>query len=224
MLYIVATPIGNIKDITLRAIEVLKNVDLILCEDTRETKKLLNYYGIKKPLLSYYREIEKKRVGKVIELLKEGKEIALVCDRGTPGISDPAYILVKEVHKNNLKVSPIPGPSALTASLSVSGFPLDRVYFYGFLPKRENEKRKIFEKWKNMDETIVFFESVHRIEKTINLLCEIIPEKEICICRELTKIFEEIIKGKIKEVCEIFKKEKKKGEFVLIIKGGKNGS
>jgi len=224
MLYIVATPIGNIKDITLRAIEVLKNVDLILCEDTRETKKLLNYYGIKKPLLSYYREIEKKRVGKVIELLKEGKEIALVCDRGTPGISDPAYILVKEVHKNNLKVSPIPGPSALTASLSVSGFPLDRVYFYGFLPKREKEKRKIFEKWKNMDETIVFFESVHRIEKTINLLCEIIPEKEICICRELTKIFEEIIKGKIKEVCEIFKKEKKKGEFVLIIKGGKNGS
>ena len=223
MLYIVATPIGNIKDITLRAIEVLKSVDLILCEDTRETKKLLNYYGIKKPLLSYYREIEKKRVNKVIELLKEGKEIALVCDRGTPGISDPAYILVKEVYKNNLKVSPVPGPSALTASLSISGFPLDRVYFYGFLPKKENEKRKIFEKWKNMDETIVFFESVHRIEKTINLLCEIIPEKEICICRELTKVFEEIIRGKIKDVYEIFKKEKKKGEFVLIIKGGENG-
>jgi 16S rRNA (cytidine1402-2'-O)-methyltransferase len=223
MLYIVATPIGNIKDITLRAIEVLKSVDLILCEDTRETKKLLNYYGIKKPLLSYYREIEKKRVNKVIELLKEGKEIALVCDRGTPGISDPAYILVKEVYKNNLKVSPIPGPSALTASLSISGFPLDRVYFYGFLPKKENEKRKIFEKWKNMDETIVFFESVHRIEKTINLLCEIIPEKEICICRELTKVFEEIIRGKIKDVYEVFKKEKKKGEFVLIIKGGENG-
>ena len=223
MLYIVATPIGNIKDITLRAIEVLKSVDLILCEDTRETKKLLNYYGIKKPLLSYYREIEKKRVNKVIELLKEGKEIALVCDRGTPGISDPAYILVKEVYKNNLKVSPVPGPSALTASLSISGFPLDRVYFYGFLPKKENEKRKIFEKWKNMDETIVFFESVYRIEKTINLLCEIIPEKEICICRELTKVFEEIIRGKIKDVYEVFKKEKKKGEFVLIIKGGENG-
>jgi len=223
MLYIVATPIGNIKDITLRAIEILKSVDLILCEDTRETKKLLNYYGIKKPLLSYYREIEKKRVKKVIELLKEGKEIALVCDRGTPGISDPAYILVKEVYKNNLKVSPVPGPSALTASLSVSGFPLDRVYFYGFLPKKESEKRKIFEKWKNMDETIVFFESVHRIEKTINLLLEIIPEKEICICRELTKVFEEIIRGKIKDVYEIFKKEKKKGEFVLIIKGGENG-
>jgi 16S rRNA (cytidine1402-2'-O)-methyltransferase len=223
MLYIVATPIGNIKDITLRAIEVLKSVDLILCEDTRETKKLLNYYGIKKPLLSYYREIEKKRVNKVIELLKEGKEIALVCDRGTPGISDPAYILVKEIYKNNLKISPIPGPSALTASLSVSGFPLNKVYFYGFLPKKENEKRKIFEKWKNMDETIVFFESVYRIEKTINLLCEIIPEKEICICRELTKVFEEIIRGKIKDVYEIFKKEKKKGEFVLIIKGGGNG-
>lgn len=223
MLYIVATPIGNIKDITLRAIEILKNVDLILCEDTRETKKLLNYYGIKKPLLSYYREIEKKRVNKVIELLKKEKEIALVCDRGTPGISDPAYILVKEAYKNNIKITPIPGPSSLTAALSICGFPLNKVYFLGFLPKKENEKRKIFEKWKNMEETIVFFESVHRIEKTIHLLTEIMPEKEICICRELTKVFEEIIRGKIKDVYEIFKNEKKKGEFVLIIKGEKNG-
>ncbi|MGC8976729.1 MAG: 16S rRNA (cytidine(1402)-2'-O)-methyltransferase [Candidatus Ratteibacteria bacterium] len=223
MLYIVATPIGNIKDITLRAIETLKNVDLILCEDTRETKKLLNYYEIKKPLLSYYREIEKKRVDKVIELLKKGKEIALVCDRGTPGISDPAYILVKEAYKNNIKVIPIPGPSSLTAALSICGFPLNKVYFCGFLPKKENEKRKIFEKWKEMEETIIFFESVHRIEKTLNLLVQIMPEKEICICRELTKIFEEIIRGKIKDVFEIFKKERKKGEFVLIIKGEKDG-
>ncbi len=224
MLYIVATPIGNIKDITLRALEILKSVDLILCEDTRETLKILNYYGIKKPLLSYYREIEKKRVNKVIELLKEGKEIALVCDRGTPGISDPAYILVKEAYENNIKVIPIPGPSALTAALSICGFPLDKVYFYGFLPKKENEKRKIFEKWKEMEEVIIFFESVHRIERTINLLSEIIPDREICICRELTKLFEEVIRGKIKNICEIFKREKKKGEFVLIINGGKNGS
>lgn len=222
MLYIVSTPIGNIKDITLRALEILKNVDLILCEDTRETQKLLNYYGIKKNLLSYYREIEKKRVKKVIELLKEEKEIALVCDRGTPGISDPAYILVKEAYKNNIKVSPVPGPSALTAAMSICGFSLKRVYFYGFLPKREIEKRKIFEKWKEMEETIIFFESVHRIEKTIDLLADIIPEKEICICRELTKMFEEIIRGKIYQIREIFKKEKKKGEFVLII-GGENG-
>ncbi len=222
MLYIVATPIGNIKDITLRALEVLKNVDLILCEDTRETQKLLSFYQIKKPLLSYYREIEKKRVKKVIELLKEGKEIALVCDRGTPGISDPAFILVKEAYKNSIKVIPVPGPSALTAAMSICGFSLNKVYFYGFLPKKENEKRKIFDKWKNSEETIIFFESVHRIEKTVNLLSEIMPEKEICICRELTKMFEEIIRGKIKDVCEIFKKTKKKGEFVLII-GGENG-
>lgn len=223
MLYIVATPIGNIKDITFRAIEILKNVDLILCEDTRETKKILNYYGIKKPLLSYYREIEKKRVKKVIKFLKEGKEIALVCDRGTPGISDPAYILVKEAYKNNVKVTPIPGPSALTASMSVCGFPLNKVYFCGFLPKKEKEKREIFEKWKDMEETIIFFESVHRIEKTINLLGEVMPEREICICRELTKMFEEIIRGKIEEIVKVFGKIKKKGEFVVII-GGKNGT
>lgn len=224
MLYIVATPIGNIKDITLRAIEVLKNVDLILCEDTRETKKLLNYYDIKKPLLSYYREIEKKRVNKVIELLKEGKEIALVCDRGTPGISDPAYILVKEAYKNNIKVVPIPGASSLTCALSISGFPLNRVYFYGFLPKKEGEKRKIFEEIKEKKGVFVFFESVHRIEKTLKLLSEILPENEICICRELTKVFEEVIRGKVKDVYEIFKKEKKRGEFVLIVNGGENGS
>ncbi|MCM8785732.1 MAG: 16S rRNA (cytidine(1402)-2'-O)-methyltransferase [Candidatus Omnitrophica bacterium] len=224
MLYIVATPIGNIKDITLRAIEILNKVDLILCEDTRETGKLLNYYNIKKTLLSYYREIEKKRVKKVIELLKEGKDIALVCDRGTPGISDPAYILLNEAYKNNIKVVSIPGPSALTAAMSISGFPLKRVYFLGFLPRKENEKRKIFKEFKEKDETVIFFESVHRIEKTMSLLNEIMPENEICVCRELTKIFEEVIRGKVKEVFEIFKKGKKKGEFVIIIKGEKNGS
>ncbi|MCS7181247.1 MAG: 16S rRNA (cytidine(1402)-2'-O)-methyltransferase [bacterium] len=223
MLYIVATPIGNIKDITLRAIEILKEVDLILCEDTRETIKLLNYYGIKKKLLSYYKDIEKKRVDRIIELLKEGKEIALVCDRGTPGISDPAYILVNEAYKNNIRVIPIPGPSALTASLSISGFPLKNVYFIGFIPKKENEKKKIFEKFKEGNETIIFFESVYRIEKTLKLLNEILPEREICICRELTKMFEEVIRGKIKDIYELFKKERKKGEFVLIINGGNYG-
>jgi 16S rRNA (cytidine1402-2'-O)-methyltransferase len=223
MLYIVATPIGNIKDITLRALDVLKNVDLILCEDTRETRKLLNYYNIKKPVLSYYREIEKKRIKKIIELLKEDNEIALVCDRGTPGISDPAYLLVNEAYRNGIKVVPVPGPSALTAAMSISGFPLKKVYFLGFLPKKENEKRKIFTKFKESDETIIFFESVHRVEKTLNLLAEIMPEREICICRELTKVFEEVIKGKIKDIIEIFKREKKKGEFVLVINGGANG-
>ncbi|HOK57042.1 MAG TPA: 16S rRNA (cytidine(1402)-2'-O)-methyltransferase [bacterium] len=223
MLYIIGTPIGNIKDITLRGLDVLKSVDLILCEDTRETSKLLNYYNIKKPLLSYYKEIEKKRVKKVIELLKEGKEIALVCDRGTPGISDPAYLLVNEAYRNNIKVVPIPGPSALTAAMSISGFPLKKVYFLGFLPKKEIEKRKIFERFKEGEEAVIFFESVHRIDKTINLLAEIMPEKEICICRELTKMFEEILRGKIKDINEVFKKHKKKGEFVLIINGGENG-
>lgn len=219
MLYIVATPIGNISDITLRAIETLKNVDLILCEDTRETLKLLNHYGIKKPVLSYYREIEKKRIGKVIEMLKNGKEIALVCDRGTPGVSDPAYLLVREAYKNSIKVIPIPGPSALTASISVSGIPCNKFTFYGFLPKGRNRKIKFFKEVLEKEETIIFFESPHRIKETLEILNEYFSEKEICVCRELTKKFEEIKTGKVKEVVEYFLKGTLKGEFVLILRG-----
>ena len=219
MLYIISTPIGNIKDITIRAIEKLKEVDLILCEDTRETAKLLNYYGIKKPLLSYYKDNERRRVKKVISMLEEGKEIALVCDRGTPGISDPAYLLVRECHKRNIKVSSIPGPSALTSALSVSGLPSDKFTFYGFIPRKKGKKEKFLNEIKEKEETVVLFESVHRIFETLEMLNKTMPDREICVCRELTKKFEEIKTGTVKEIYEYFKEKEMKGEFVLIIKG-----
>lgn len=219
MLHIISTPIGNIKDITIRGIEKLKEVDLILCEDTRETVKLLNYYGIKKPLLSYYKDNERKRMKKIIEMLEEGKEIALVCDRGTPGISDPAYLLVRECHKRNIKVSSIPGPSALTTALSVSGLPSDKFTFYGFIPRKKGKKEKFLNEIKEKEETVVLFESVHRIFETLEMLNKAMPDREICICRELTKKFEEVKTGKVKEIYEYFKEREMKGEFVLIIKG-----
>ncbi|HDN98108.1 MAG TPA: 16S rRNA (cytidine(1402)-2'-O)-methyltransferase [bacterium] len=219
MLYIVATPIGNLKDITIRAIETLKKVDLIVCEDTRETLKILKNYGFEKPLLSYYREIERKRVRKIVNMLMEGKEIALVCDRGTPGISDPAYLLVNEAYKHGIKVVPVPGPSALTAALSISGLPTDKFSFYGFLPRKKGKRKKLLESLKEREETLVFFESVHRIKDFLSEIYEIFGDREVMVCRELTKKFEEIKRGKIKEIIEWYDKNVVKGEFVILVKG-----
>ncbi|MCM8757225.1 MAG: 16S rRNA (cytidine(1402)-2'-O)-methyltransferase, partial [Candidatus Omnitrophica bacterium] len=186
MLYVVGTPIGNLSDITLRALEILKKVDSIVCEDTRETLKLLKHYGIEKPLFSFFREKEKERVTGLIRMLKAGKTLALVCDRGTPGISDPAYLLVRAAREAGIPVSPIPGPSSLTAALSVSGLPADSVAFYGFLPRKIGKKKRLFEKLKNYEETLVFFESVHRLQQTMQLLQEIFGNREVTLCRELT--------------------------------------
>lgn len=219
MLYIIATPIGNLEDITLRAINVLKSVDLILCEDTREALKLLNHFDIKKPLLSYYRDNEKQRLKKVINLLLEGKDIALICDRGTPGISDPAYLLVREAHRNNIRVSPVPGPSALTAAISVSGLPADRIIFYGFLPRKKGKKKKMLESLGDREETLIFYESVHRIKETLSFIKDMFPDREMTLCRELTKKFEEIKTGTASEIFEYYKNIEVKGEFVIIIRG-----
>ncbi|MCK9265772.1 16S rRNA (cytidine(1402)-2'-O)-methyltransferase [bacterium] len=220
MLYIVATPIGNLEDITLRAINTLKSVDLIFCEDTRETLKLLNYLDIKKPLVSYYKDNESKRLKKALQLLLDGKEVALVSDRGTPGISDPAYLLVREAYRYNIKVVPIPGSSALLAALSVSGLPSDRFSFYGFIPRKEGKKKEFFASLMEKEETLVFFESVHRVEGTLKMLNTFFPEREMAICRELTKKFEEIKVGKVSDITrEYMERENIKGEFVFIIKG-----
>jgi len=224
MLYIVSTPIGNLNDITFRAIEILKKVDLILCEDTRETLKLLNHYDIKNHLLSYYKDNEYKRIGKVIEMLKEGKEIALVCDRGTPGISDASFLLVREAYKNNIKVIPIPGPSSLTSAISVSALPSSQFTFYGFLPKGENKKRKLMESLIEREETLIFFESVHRINETLKIIKDVFQNREMTVCRELTKKFEEIKYGSVEEVVGYFLSKKNKGEFVILIKGDKNAN
>jgi len=207
-LYIVSTPIGNLKDISIRALEILKSVDLILCEDTRVTQKLLNHFGIKTKTLSYHQHSKLKKVKHILELLKEEQDIALVSDAGTPGIADPGNKLVEEVVKllsDQVKVIPIPGASALTSAASVSGFQMDKFLFLGFPPQKR----------------VILYESPYRILKTLNEISVINNKLSVVVCRELTKKFETIYRGTIEEVIEKIKNpkvgEKMKGEFVVII-------
>lgn len=215
MLYIVATPIGNLKDITFRAIDALREVDLILAEDTRRTGILLKRWLIKdKKMLSYNDANKTRRTKEAINLLKQGKDIALVSDSGTPGISDPGFYLIREAVKYNIQISPIPGPTALISALVCSGLPTDKFEFYGFIPKKESQKKKFF---KNLgDKTVVFYESPHRIIKTLKIMNDVIPEKQIVIARELTKKFEEFIRGTVKGVYLKLKDKKIKGEIVVV--------
>ncbi len=219
MLYVVATPIGNLQDITLRAVDVLRNADVVLCEDTRETLKLLNHLGIKKHLVSYYRDNEKARLKEALDFLENGKEVVLVCDRGTPGISDPAYLLVREAHKKNIGVCAVPGPSSLAAAMSVCGLPTDRTSFYGFVPRKQGKKRKFLESLKDKEETVFFYESVYRIKDTLGIMNELFPEREMTLCRELTKKFEEIRTGSVHQIFEDYREREAKGEFVVAIRG-----
>ena len=220
-LYIVATPIGNLSDITLRAVETLKNVDLILCEDTRETKKILNKYAINKPTMSYHAQSKLSKVDKIFELLEEGKDLALVSDAGTPGISDPEAMLVSQI-KNNLRYSvdviPIPGPTALIAALSASGLPTHEFTFLGFLPHKKG-RETLFKEIAESKRTMVFYESPHRILKTLESLTKFCPHKKVCIAREITKIYEEF---KIDTPAELLKyltqnPVKQKGEFTVLV-------
>jgi len=220
MIFIVATPIGNLRDITLRALDVLKDVDFIISEDTRETIKLLNNFQICKPLLSYYKGCEKRKSEEIISLLKTGKNAALVCDRGTPGISDPAHYLVRRCFEEGVDVVPVPGPSSLTAAISVSGFPVDCFSFYGFLPKNKKKKLEFFKMIENRKEILIFFESVHRFDETLEIMNQIFPERRLVVCRELTKKFEEIVAGSVSQLYNKFIKTEVKGEFVIVL-GGK---
>ncbi len=219
MLYIIATPIGNLKDISIRALKILEEVDLILCEDTRVTKKLLNRYKINKPTVSYHQHSKLTKNKYVLEQLSQNKDIALVSDAGTPTISDPGAKLIDYLIKElpDLEIIPIPGPCALNAALSVSGFSADKFIFLGFPPVKKKRKR-FFQELKNLKQTIVFYESSHRILKTLNELSVILSESEesrqIVVCRELTKKFETVYRGNIKE---IIKQVKPKGEFVVVI-------
>ena len=212
-LYIVATPIGNLEDITHRAVRVLETVDLIACEDTRRTKILLEHYKIKKPLVSYHQHSKLQKLESLVRELESGKDIALVTDAGTPGISDPGGVLVAEAAKKGIDVVPIPGASALTTLISASGIPMDRFLFLGFLPHKKGRQTMI-ERIKNSDLPVVFYESPHRILKTLEALSK--SEGQIILGRELTKKFEEIIRGSAKEVYEHFKDKKILGEFVVI--------
>lgn len=221
-LYIVATPIGNLEDITFRAISILKKVDLIACEDTRHTKKLLNYYKIKTPTTSYheYNEVEKSK--KLLSDLKKGKNIAIVSDAGTPSISDPGYRAVKLAAENNVEVLSIPGSSAIVTALTSSGLPTDSFSFFGFLPKTKKNNLEFLEKIKDYEQTLIFFESPKRVVKSLNYMLNIFGNRNAALCRELTKIYEEITRGKIEELIEVLERRKDvKGEFVLIVEGKK---
>ncbi len=216
-LYIVATPIGNLGDFTRRAIETLKDVDLVLCEDTRVTQTLLNHYKISTQTLSYHQHSDEKKVKQIISLLDEGKNLALVTDAGTPGISDPGNRLIFDLglQIKDLTIIPIPGASAVTTAMSISGFPTDKFIFMGF-PPHKNKRQKFFKEVSKNKYTTVFYESNHRIIKCLNNLKEVLDQdRQIVICRELTKKFETIYRGTIDEMIKMDIKEK--GEFVVVI-------
>lgn len=218
MLYIVSTPIGNLQDITLRALEVLKTVDLIAAEDTRHTKILLDHYQITTPLTSYFEHNEKNKAGHLIELLRDGKNIALVTDAGTPGISDPGYRLVSAAKAQDIPMTVVPGACALIAALSLSALPTDSFVFAGFLPVKTAGRKRKFEEFKSEHRTIIFYESPHRILKTLADIAEVLPDWNVVAAREITKKFEEVRRGTAGEILEYFKKHTFKGEFVILLK------
>ena len=224
MLYIVSTPIGNLRDITLRALETLKSVDLIAAEDTRHTKILLNHYEIQTPLTSYFEHNESKKADYLVGLLKEGKNIALVTDAGTPGISDPGYPLIQAAKENNIPVTVIPGPTALIAALTLSGLPAHEFIFLGFLPVKSGGRRKKLEEIKRETRTIIFYESPHRLLKTLKDIEEVLENPAIVVARELTKKFEEVKVGPVREILEYFTLHAPRGEFVVLISETKNQS
>ena len=217
MLYIVSTPIGNLKDITFRAVEVLKSVHLIAAEDTRHTKILLDHYGITTPQTSYIEHNEVRKADSLLTLLKEGKDVALVTDAGTPGISDPGYHLIRLAKENNIPMTVIPGPGAFLAALSLSGLPAHNFIFEGFLPIKSGARRKKLKALKEERRTIIFYESPYRILKTLKDMEEVLGDPVVSVAREITKKFEEIKQAKASELQKNFSKQKPRGEFVLLM-------
>lgn len=216
-LYLIATPIGNLDDITIRAINILKEVDIVAAEDTRHTLKLLNHLNIKKPLISYYKETERIKSEILINKLLDGKNIALVSDAGTPAISDPGEEIVKEAIKNNIEIVPIPGACALINALICSGFSTKEFVFIGFLPVNNKEKKSKLEEIKNENKTLVFYEAPHKLRNTLENIMGIFGNRKIVLARELTKIHEEFIRGELKEILEQI--DNPKGEFVILVEG-----
>ena len=218
LLYIVATPIGNLEDITLRAIRILKEVELIAAEDTRHTRKLLNAYKITTPLISLHQHNEKEKSALLIAKIKEGINVAYVSDAGTPCVSDPGYQLVSFAQAENIRIIPIPGPSALITAMSAAGIPADNFSFCGFLPARENKRRLFLESIKDDERTIIFYESPARFMSTLKDIYEILGNREIVVARELTKIFEEIKRGELIDLIKSYSGNKIRGEFTVILR------
>ncbi|OGX36302.1 MAG: 16S rRNA (cytidine(1402)-2'-O)-methyltransferase [Omnitrophica WOR_2 bacterium RIFCSPLOWO2_12_FULL_50_9] len=218
MLYIVSTPIGNLKDITLRALETLKSVDLIAAEDTRHTRILTQHYQIETPLTSYFEHNKFEKGEYLLGLLKEGKDIALVTDAGTPGISDPGYHLIRLAKEHGIPTTVVPGPAALIAALTASGLPCHNFVFEGFLPVKPTARRKKLEQLKSEERTMIFYESPYRLLKTLRDMEEVLGDPWVVCVRELTKRFEEVREGRPRDLLRYFSKTPPRGEFVLLLK------
>ena len=217
-LYIVATPIGNLEDITLRALRVLREVDWIACEDTRQTRKLLDHFGITKPMMSYYEHNEAARATELVERMQTGVSVALVTDAGTPLVSDPGYRLVQAAIAAAVPVVPIPGPSAVVSALSAAGLPTDSFRFCGFLPPKSSQRRKILEHWKPETGTLIFYETPHRILEALEDVAAVMGARPVVVARELTKLHEEFLRGTAEEVrAELASRPSVKGEITLLI-------
>lgn len=218
-LYLCATPIGNLQDITLRVLETLKTVDLVACEDTRKTLQLLNHFEISKPVTSYYEHNKMTKGDVIIQQLKDGKNIALVSDAGMPGISDPGYDLVQQCLAEDIPFTVLPGAVAAITGLVLSGLPTDRFSFEGFIPRQKKERLQYFQNLAQEERTMIFYESPHRLEDTLKTMAEVFPERSMAAARELTKKFEEIVRGTPSEVLAHFESEGIRGEFVLLLHG-----
>jgi 16S rRNA (cytidine1402-2'-O)-methyltransferase len=219
VLYVVSTPIGNLEDITLRALRILKEVNLVAAEDTRRTGLLLAHHKIDNKLTSYHDFNKEKKAPELIDLLKSGESLALVSDAGTPGISDPGYLLIKLAIQERIEVVPIPGVSAILAGLVVSGLPTDRFSFEGFLPPKSTKRKKKLESLISEQRTMIFYESPHRLNHTLEEISNVFGDREIVVARELTKKFEEIKRGEVSDVKEYFLKKRVKGEIVILLAG-----
>ena len=216
-LYIIAGPIGNLEDITLRALNVLKTLDYLLSEDTRETDKILSKFNLKVSQISYRDQIHTKIYPKVVEMLENGKNVGLMTDSGTPLISDPGYKLVNELRNSGFNIVSIPGPSSVIAALSISGLPTDKFSFLGFLPKKENQRKKLLINYGAMDATLTIFESPYRIIRLISEIKETLGNRRICIIKDLTKVFEKVITGKINDIDKEINNLPQKGEYIILI-------
>jgi 16S rRNA (cytidine1402-2'-O)-methyltransferase len=219
ILYMVATPIGNLEDITVRALRVLKEVDLIAAEDTRHSRILLSTYGIRTPLISLHEHNERERSALIVSKIENGMSVAYVSDAGTPCVSDPGYHLVAAVLENGIHVVPVPGPSAVIAALSVCGFPADQFLFYGFLPPKSNRRRRFLESIKDEEQTLIFYESPARIADAMQEIHEVLGDREVVVARELTKMFEEIRQGRVSVIASGMSRSKARGEFTIIVRG-----
>ena len=217
MLYVIATPIGNLEDITLRAIRILGEVELILAEDTRKTGLLLKRLNIKKNLFSFYEHNEIRKIPLVIEELKKGRNIALVSNAGTPTISDPGYKLIKACREEGISITSLPGPNSIINCLALSSIPHDKFAFLGYMPRKKNAQKKLLERVRKWDLTLVFFESPYRILKSLKLIREVLGEVRVVIAREMTKKFEEVLEVEVDEAIDHFSKKEPKGEFVIAI-------